>query len=212
MEHMKNKEKPDLWAIERAAWAEGFSPVAGTDEAGRGPLAGPVFAAAVILPPEADIPGLNDSKKLTPARREALFGLITERAAAYGIASASVEEIEELNILHAAQLAMRRAVAALGVRPGLLLIDGNYSDGFGMPERTIVKGDALSASVAAASILAKVARDRLMTEYAETYPLYGFEKHKGYPTAAHYDAIRAHGVTPIHRPGFLKKFYETDGK
>lgn len=197
----------DLWIYERAAWAEGFSPVAGTDEAGRGPLAGPVFAAAVILPPEIDIPGLNDSKKLTEAKREALFPVITEKALGYAIAEASVEEIEELNILHAAQLAMRRAVEALPIKPGILLIDGNYSDGFGLPEKTIVKGDSLSASIAAASILAKVARDRKMIEYAKEYPDYGFEKHKGYPTEAHYAAIREHGVTPIHRLSFLKKIH-----
>lgn len=204
---MKSNKPTDLWIYERAAWAEGFSPVAGTDEAGRGPLAGPVFAAAVILPPEIDIPGLNDSKKLTEAKREALFPVITEKALAYAIAEASVEEIEELNILHAAQLAMRRAVEALSIKPGILLIDGNYSDGFGLPEKTIVKGDSLSASIAAASILAKVARDRKMIEYAKEYPDYGFEKHKGYPTEAHYAAIREHGVTPIHRLSFLKKIH-----
>ncbi|MCQ2446454.1 MAG: ribonuclease HII [Clostridia bacterium] len=204
---MKSTKPTDLWIYERAAWAEGFSPVAGTDEAGRGPLAGPVFAAAVILPPEIDIPGLNDSKKLTEAKREALFPVITEKALAYAIAEASVEEIEELNILHAAQLAMRRAVEALPIKPGILLIDGNYSDGFGLPEKTIVKGDSLSASIAAASILAKVARDRKMIEYAKEYPDYGFEKHKGYPTEAHYAAIREHGVTPIHRLSFLKKIH-----
>lgn len=204
---MKSTKPTDLWIYERAAWAEGFSPVAGTDEAGRGPLAGPVFAAAVILPPEIDIPGLNDSKKLTEAKREALFPVITEKTLAYAIAEASVEEIEELNILHAAQLAMRRAVEALPIKPGILLIDGNYSDGFGLPEKTIVKGDSLSASIAAASILAKVARDRKMIEYAKEYPDYGFEKHKGYPTEAHYAAIREHGVTPIHRLSFLKKIH-----
>ena len=204
---MKSTIPTDLWVYERAAWAEGFSPVAGTDEAGRGPLAGPVYAAAVILPPEIDIPGLNDSKKLTEAKREALFPVITEKALAYAIAEAGVEEIEEMNILHAAQLAMRRAVEALSIRPGILLIDGNYSDGFGLPEKKIVKGDALSASIAAASVLAKVARDRRMTAYAEEYPGYGFEKHKGYPTAAHYEAIRELGVTPIHRMSFLKKVH-----
>lgn len=188
--------------------AEGFLYLCGVDEAGRGPLAGPVFAAAVILNPEAVPEGLNDSKKLSEKKREALFEEICDKALAYGIASASVEEIEEYNILQATFLAMRRAVEQLSTRPDLLLIDGNRTPaGLTVPSRTLVKGDALSASVGAASILAKVSRDRLMMELDRQYPEYAFSKHKGYGTALHYERLAAHGISPVHRPSFLKKMH-----
>ncbi len=197
----------DLWEIERALHREGVGVVCGADEAGRGPLAGPVCAAAVILPEGIELPGLNDSKKLTEKKREALFPLIEEKAVAYGIAFATVEEIEELNILRAALLAMDRAIAQLDPKPALALIDGNTTRGISIPARSIVGGDAKCASIAAASVLAKVTRDRLMVELAEQYPQYGFDKHKGYGTRAHYAALEAYGPSPVHRPSFLKKFY-----
>ena len=197
----------DLWEIERALHREGVGLVCGADEAGRGPLAGPVCAAAVILPEGVDLPGLNDSKKLTEKKREALYPLIEEKAVAYGIAFATVEEIEELNILRAALLAMDRAIAQLDPKPALALIDGNTTRGISIPARSIVGGDAKCASIAAASVLAKVTRDRLMYALAEQYPQYGFDKHKGYGTKAHYAALEAYGPTPVHRPSFLKKFY-----
>ena len=178
----------------------------GIDEAGRGPLAGPVFAAAVILDPARPVEGLNDSKKLSEAKREALFDPIREQAVAWAVASASVEEIEECNILQATYRAMRRAVEGLALSPELVLVDGNrLPPGLPVPSRTIVKGDALSASVAAASILAKVSRDRLMAELDRRYPEYAFAKHKGYGTALHIERIRAYGPSPVHRPSFLKK-------
>ena len=180
---------------------------AGVDEAGRGPLAGPVVAAAVILNPRKPIVGLADSKTLTAKRREALYDIITEQALAYGIAFASEQEIDEINILQATFLAMERAMAQLAPPPELALIDGNRSKDFGLPVRTIVKGDSLSASIAAASILAKVTRDRLMEQYDEQYPQYGFAVHKGYGTKRHYAALREYGPCPIHRQTFLKKFY-----
>ncbi len=187
--------------------AEGFPILCGVDEAGRGPLAGPVTAAAVILPPDADIAGLNDSKKLTPAKRDQLYEDITHTALAYCVASAAVEEIEAVNILQATFLAMRRAVEGLTVRADLLLIDGNQTPpGLSIPVRTIVKGDGRSAAVAAASILAKVTRDRYMMEQDRLYPGYGFAQHKGYGTKAHYEALREQGLTPIHRRSFLKKW------
>ena len=202
------KENPvDLWRYEREAFAEGFAVVCGVDEAGRGPLAGPVCAAAVILPRETVIEGLNDSKKLTDQKRRALYDVITERAVAYGIAFASEQEIDEINILQATFLAMERAMQKLTVRPQLALIDGNRAKDFGLPVRTIVSGDALSASIAAASILAKVTRDRLMEELDGQYPQYGFAVHKSYGTKRHYEALRAFGPCPIHRRTFLKKFY-----
>ena len=202
------KENPvDLWRYEREAFAEGFAVVCGVDEAGRGPLAGPVCAAAVILPRETVIDGLNDSKKLPDKKRRELYDIITERAVAYGIAFASEQEIDEVNILQATFLAMERAMEKLSVRPQLALIDGNRAKDFGLPVRTIVSGDALSASIAAASILAKVTRDRLMEELDGEYPLYGFAVHKGYGTKRHYEALRAFGPCPIHRRTFLKKFY-----
>lgn len=200
-------EKIDLWELENELLDSGISLVCGVDEAGRGPLAGPVCAAAVILPRGLEIPGLNDSKKLTEKKREALYDVIIESAESYGIAFASVEEIEELNILGATYLAMNRAIAKLDKTPALALIDGNRNAGIEYESRTVVGGDARCASIAAASILAKVTRDRYMLEMAEKYPEYAFEKHKGYGTKAHYAAIREHGMSPIHRPSFLKKMH-----
>lgn len=198
---------PDLWSMESDLIASGYHTLCGIDEAGRGPLAGPVCAAAVMLPPGLVLPGLNDSKKLTEKKREALYDLITESALHYGIAFATVEEIETHNILGATFLAMRRAFAQLGVEPELALVDGNRDPGLTVPTRCVVKGDATCADIAAASILAKVTRDRYMLEMAERYPMYGFEKHKGYGTAAHYAAIREYGPCELHRPSFLKKMH-----
>ncbi len=206
---MKNEQPTDLWVYEREAFADGVKLVCGVDEAGRGPLAGPVCAAAVILPPELVIPGLNDSKKLTDKKRRELYDVITAEAVSYGIAFASEKEIDEINILQATFLAMARAMEKLTPQPELALIDGNRARDFGLPVRTIVKGDSLSASIAAASILAKVTRDRLMEQYDEAYPQYGFAVHKGYGTKRHYEALREFGPSPIHRMTFLKKFYET---
>lgn len=197
----------NMWAIEDELYAKGIQIICGIDEAGRGPLAGPVCAAAVILPPHLEIPGLDDSKKLSDKRRRELMPVIKEQAVAYGIAFASHEEIDEINILQATFLAMERAMAQLAPPPELALIDGNRSKDFGLPVRTIVKGDSLSASIAAASILAKVTRDRLMEQYDEQYPQYGFAVHKGYGTKRHYAALREYGPCPIHRQTFLKKFY-----
>ena len=198
----------ELWNFEHAAMEEGFSLICGVDEAGRGPLAGPVCAAAVILPPDLELEGLNDSKKLSEKRREALYPLICDQALAYGIAFASEQEIDELNILQATFLAMRRAVGQLGQKPDLALVDGNREPDFGdIPVRTIIKGDSRSANIAAASILAKVTRDRFMLEQDAVYPQYGFAVHKGYGTQKHYAALREFGPCPIHRRSFLKKFY-----
>ena len=197
----------DLWSLETELMAEGYAALCGIDEAGRGPLAGPVCAAAVMLPPGLVLPGLNDSKKLSEKRREALYDEIIASALHYGIAFATVEEIEEHNILGATFLAMRRAYAQLGVTPDLALVDGNRDPGLDAPTRCVVKGDATCADIAAASILAKVTRDRYMLQMAERYPAYGFEKHKGYGTAAHYAAIREYGPCEIHRPSFLKKMH-----
>ena len=198
----------ELWNFEHAAMEEGFSLICGVDEAGRGPLAGPVCAAAVILPPDLELEGLNDSKKLSEKRREALYPLICEQALAYGIAFASEQEIDELNILQATFLAMRRAVGQLGLKPDLALVDGNREPDFGdIPVRTIIKGDSRSANIAAASILAKVTRDRFMLEQDAVYPQYGFAVHKGYGTQKHYATLREFGPCPIHRRSFLKKFY-----
>lgn len=184
----------------------GIRLLGGVDEAGRGPLAGPVYAAAVILMPGHVPEGLDDSKKLSEKKRELLYDRITTSAAAWCVASASVEEIEEVNILQATYLAMQRAVKGLSLSPELVLVDGNrLPPGLSVPARTIVKGDALSASVAAASILAKVSRDRLMMELDRRYPEYAFAKHKGYGTALHMDRIRTYGPSPVHRPSFLKK-------
>ena len=197
----------NMWAIEDELYAKGIQMICGIDEAGRGPLAGPVCAAAVILPPHLEIPGLDDSKKLSDKRRRELMPVIKEQAVAYGIAFASHEEIDEINILQATFLAMERALAQLSVMPDFALIDGNREKDFGLPVKTVVKGDSLSANIAAASILAKVTRDDLMEEMAKEYPAYGFEIHKGYGTKAHYAALTAHGPSPIHRMTFLKKFY-----
>lgn len=200
-------ETMDFWEIEKSLRAEGFGLIAGVDEAGRGPLAGPVCAAACILPFGLSIPGLDDSKKLTEKKREELYGVITEKAVAYGVAFASAEEIDELNILNATYLAMNRAIEALRVKPDISIIDGNRSAGIETPNITCVGGDGRSASVAAASVLAKVTRDRLMCELSEKYPQYGFSQHKGYPTKAHYEAIREYGPSEIHRKTFLRKMH-----
>lgn len=197
----------NMWEIENGIYSDGFEIICGVDEAGRGPLAGPVCAAAVILPRGLEIPGLTDSKKLSDQKRRELFPIIKEKASAYGIGLASHEEIDEINILQATFLAMERALAQLSVRPDIALIDGNRAKDFGLPVRTVVKGDSLSANIAAASILAKVTRDDLMLRLAEQYPEYGFEVHKGYGTKSHYEALRAYGASPIHRRTFLKKFY-----
>ena len=193
--------------MERALHREGVALVCGADEAGRGPLAGPVCAAAVILPEGVELPGLNDSKKLTEKKREALFPLIEEKALTYAIAFASVEEIERMNILAAALLAMDRAIAQLSPAPELALIDGNTVKGISVPARSVVGGDGKVAAIAAASVLAKVTRDRLMLTLAEQYPQYGFDNHKGYGTKEHYAALEKYGPSPVHRPSFLKKFY-----
>lgn len=192
---------------ERQAHEAGYRAVCGVDEAGRGPLAGPVFAAAVILPQGLVIDGLNDSKKLSEKKREALFDVICREAVAYGIAMADAQEIDDMNILRATFVAMARAVGQLAVRPDLALVDGNRDPGFGFDTKTIVKGDASSASIAAASILAKVSRDRYMMELDRMYPQYQFAKHKGYPTALHYQMIREYGPSPVHRKTFLKKMH-----
>ena len=198
-----------MWEIEDALYGKGAQVICGVDEAGRGPLAGPVCAAAVILPPHLEIPGLNDSKKLTDKRRRELYPLIKEKALAYGIAFADHREIDQINILQATYLAMERALTQLGIKPDIALVDGNRAKNFGVPVQTVVHGDSLSANIAAASILAKVTRDDLMLEMAEQYPQYGFEVHKGYGTKAHYEALAQHGPCPIHRMTFLKKFYGT---
>lgn len=197
----------ELWSIENEIYDSGLSPLCGVDEAGRGPLAGPVCAAAVILPRGLVIEGLNDSKKLSGKKRESLYDEIVEKAVAYGIAFASVEEIEEKNILEATFLAMNRAIEKLAVRPALALIDGNRDKGITVPARCVIGGDGKCADIAAASVLAKVTRDRYMLQLAGQYPQYGFDKHKGYGTAAHYAAIRAYGPSPIHRMSFLRKMH-----
>lgn len=194
------------YEIEKEYTEKGFRLICGIDEAGRGPLAGPVCAAAVILPIGTEIEGLNDSKKLSEKKREMLFPMIIENATAYGIGFASEQEIDEINILNATFLAMSRAVEALGISPDLLLIDGNQKPKIGVGEEvTVIKGDAKSVSVAAASVLAKVSRDRYMLEKSQEYPQYAFEKHKGYGTKLHYEKIAEYGVSPIHRKTFLKK-------
>ncbi|MDR1630401.1 MAG: ribonuclease HII [Oscillospiraceae bacterium] len=200
------------YEYELAAAARGFHAVCGVDEAGRGPLAGPVFAAAVILPPGLEAIGLNDSKKLTEKKRDALFDVICERATAYSVAYADETEIDEYNILNATFLAMRRAVAGLSVPADCVLVDGNRAPGTGLPEQCIVKGDGKSVSIAAASILAKVSRDRFMLCLAGEYPQYLFEKHKGYGTALHYEMIEKYGVSPVHRKSFLKKILAKAGE
>lgn len=194
---------PD-YTYEKTAREKGYTIVAGTDEAGRGPLAGPVCAAAVILPEDLVIEGLNDSKKISEKKREKLYNIILEKAISYGIAFATHEEIDEINILNASQLAMRRAVAQLDPQPDLVLVDGNIARDFEMDTVPIVKGDALSMSIAAASILAKVTRDRFCMEMDEAYPAYHFAAHKGYPTKEHMDLVRELGPCPLHRKTFLK--------
>lgn len=200
----------DMWEFEHKYAQQGYRAICGVDEAGRGPLAGPVCAAAVILPVDVDIPGLNDSKKLSDKKRRELFPVICEKAIAYGIAFADAGEIDEINILQATYLAMERAMEKLPVKPDFALIDGNRAKDFGIPLETVVGGDGRSASIAAASILAKVTRDDYMLQQAEAYPQYGFEVHKGYGTKVHYAALTTHGHCPIHRMSFLKKFYGTE--
>lgn len=197
----------ELWTLENEIYASGVNILCGVDEAGRGPLAGPVCAAAVILPRGLEIPGLNDSKKLSEKRRGALYDVIISCAVSYGIAFAEVDEIERLNILHATFLAMNRAIAQLFIKPELALIDGNRNSDIEMPSRCIVKGDARCADIAAASVLAKVTRDRYMMKIAEQYPQYGFDQHKGYGTKRHYAALREYGPSPIHRMSFLRKMH-----
>ena len=197
----------NMWEIEEALGEKGVGVICGVDEAGRGPLAGPVYAAAVILPYQLQIPGLDDSKKLTDKRRRELMPIIKEQAIAYGIGVATEKEIDEINILQATFLAMERAIAQLEGKADFALIDGNREKEFGLPVMTVVKGDSRSANIAAASILAKVSRDDYMEEMAKQYPEYGFEIHKGYGTKAHYEALRTYGHCPLHRLTFLKKFY-----
>ena len=201
----------DLWTYEREQWNHGFSTLCGVDEAGAGPLAGPVYAAAVILPREIDLPGLNDSKKLTPKKRDALFDAITAAAVAYSVASVTAEEIDELDILNARMLAMNRAIEGLSIQPDLCLIDGNRDHGSAVaitaPHITLVGGDGKSASIAAASILAKVSRDRYVTDVLDReYPQYQFARHKGYGTKFHYEMLDRYGPCPAHRRTFLKKW------
>jgi ribonuclease HII len=192
------------YEYENKRYSEGYTAVCGCDEAGRGPLCGPVVAAAVILPQDTVIEGLDDSKKLTEKKRERLFDIIKNTAIAYAIAEASPEEIDKINILNASMLAMRRAVEALPKKADFALIDGNHSRGFSIPTEAVIKGDSKSYSIAAASILAKVTRDRGCLELDKQYPLYGIAKHKGYPTKEHMDAVREYGPSPIHRRSFLK--------
>ena len=198
----------DLWALERACREEGYSSVCGCDEAGAGPLAGPVYAAAVILPFGAELPGLNDSKKLTEKKRETLFPVIREQAVAWAVARVEAAEIDETDILSARMKAMQLAIDRLTPAPDFALLDGNRDHGRSAavttPHRMIVKGDSLSASIAAASILAKVSRDRYMKEIAAQYPQYEFDRHKGYGTKRHYELLRQYGPSPIHRRTFLK--------
>ena len=200
-------ERPDLWTIENDRFAEGIETVCGVDEAGAGPLAGRVYAAAVILPRGWDAPYLNDSKKVTEKRREVLYQRITAEAVAWSVAWADEKEIDEINILNARMLAMARAVDGLSVQPDLALADGNRAPDLRCPCETVVTGDGKSASIAAASILAKVTRDRFMEEMDRLYPEYGFAAHKGYGTSAHYAALRQYGPCPIHRPTYLRKMH-----
>ena len=195
----------DPWELENRLYDQGYQAICGVDEAGAGPLAGPVYAAAVILPRGLTLPYLNDSKKVTPRRREILFDQIREQAVAYAIAWADEKEIDEINILNARMLAMDRAIKMLDPAADFALIDGTRNQGIELQNEMVVHGDARSASIAAASILAKVSRDRFMVELAEQYPQYAFEKHKGYPTKLHYERLRQYGPSPVHRKTFLKK-------
>ena len=204
----KNDPPVDLWEIQNGYAAEGYQSICGVDEAGRGALAGPVCAAAVILPPGFEIPGLNDSKQLTDKKRRELFPVIKAQAIAWGIAMVDEKVIDEINILNATFQAMKEAIDQLSVRPDLALIDGNRVTDFGVPAIPIVKGDARVASIAAASILAKVARDEYMEKMDEVYPAYGFAVHKGYGTKRHYAAVDQYGLCPIHRKTFFRKYYE----
>ena len=196
-----------LYQFEQEQYQKGYRWICGLDEAGRGPLAGPVFAAAVILPRDLEIPGLNDSKKLTEKRREALYDEIVEKAVAYGIAAASHDEIDQINILNASMLAMERAFNMLKILPDAAFVDGNRTPQLPVPTQAVVKGDGISASIAAASILAKDSRDRFMIEMDQRYPAYDFARHKGYPTKLHYERLRACGPCEIHRMTFLKKLH-----
>lgn len=198
-------ERPDLWQLESDLHAQGYGTLCGVDEAGAGPLAGRVYAAAVILPQGWDHPYLNDSKRVTPRRRDLLYEAVTQEALAWSVAWAEPEEIDAINILQARMLAMERAIQGLSIPPDLALIDGNRSQGITTPNQTVVKGDSKSASIAAASILAKVCRDRHMVEMDRQYPQYGFAQHKGYPTKLHYERLRQYGPCPIHRKTFLTK-------
>ncbi len=195
----------DWLFYENSAYERGYNAVCGVDEAGRGPLAGPVCAAAVLLPKGLILEGVNDSKKLSEKKREALFDIITEQAEDWSIGFATVEEIEEINILNAAMLAMKRAVEGLKIPVDFAIIDGNRKPSLNIDCEAVVKGDAKSMSVAAASILAKVSRDRILRQYAIDYPQYGFEKHKGYGTKLHVEALKKYGPCEVHRPSFLKK-------
>lgn len=203
-------EQNDLWLEERRLWSAGNAVICGADEAGAGPLAGPVYAAAVILPPELMLAGLNDSKKLTEKKRDTLFDEIIKKATAYAVIAIDAQEIDEIDILNARMKAMDEAIKALAVTPDIALIDGNRDHGsryaIEAPHELLVKGDGRSANIAAASILAKVSRDRYMNELAKEYPVYGFEKHKGYGTKAHYAALDTFGPSPVHRRTFLKKW------
>lgn len=200
------------YTIESEVRSQGYELICGVDEAGRGPLCGPVTAAAVILPDGLYIEGLNDSKKISEAKREKLYDIITKEAIAWSVCHASVEEINNTDILSAALLAMRRAIDSLNVAPDFALIDGNVSRGFSLPVRTVVHGDAISPSIAAASILAKVTRDRLCYEMDALYPQYGIAKHKGYSTKDHMEALRKYGPAPIHRTKFIRFLYKEDKK
>lgn len=194
-----------LWEIEQSYAEKGYCRICGADEAGAGPLAGAVYAAAVILPLGLELAGLNDSKQLTPKKREALFDVIREKAVAWAINGVDVEEIDQINILNARLKAMQLCITMLDPKPDFALIDGNRDRGITAPHITVVKGDSKSANIAAASILAKVSRDRYMTAMDKLYPQYGFARHKGYPTKAHYEALRRYGPCPLHRKTFLKK-------
>lgn len=202
----------DLWEVERLYREKGYLAICGADEAGAGPLAGPVYAAAVLLPFGVELPGVRDSKQLSEKQREALFPVIQEAAIAWAVTSVSAREIDETDILTARLKAMALAVSRLEPAPDLALIDGNRDRGILFPHVLVVRGDSRSLNIAAASILAKVSRDRRMAELDAQYPEYGFAKHKGYPTKAHYEALRKYGPSPIHRRTFLRKFYQREGE